>query len=263
VKVIVITGSTRGIGFGLADSFLELGCWVIVSGRTQGSVDVALSELGNKHNPDHLVGYPCDVTDPKQIQSLWDEAISRYGRVDIWINNAGIGHYQMDFWQHSVEEVETSVKTNVLGFMYGSRVALKGMMDQGFGALYNMEGKGSSGRKQEGLTLYGTTKAAVGYLGAGLAQEVVGTSIIVGALRPGMVMTELVTDQFKERPDEWERVKPIFNIVADKVETVTPWLARKILENEKNGSLISWTTSLKLTARFLMAPFRKRNVVDE
>ncbi len=59
---------------------------------------------------------------------------------------------------------------------------------------------------------------------------------------------------------KWERVKRIFNILSDRVETVTPWLARKILSNTKNGVTIAWLTKSKLLGRFLSAPFHKRSV---
>jgi NAD(P)-dependent dehydrogenase (short-subunit alcohol dehydrogenase family) len=63
------------------------------------------------------------------------------------------------------------VRTNVLGAMYGARVALRGMLEQGYGALYNLEGLGSSGNWMKGLTLYGSSKAALRYLTDAWARE--------------------------------------------------------------------------------------------
>ena len=164
MKFVLITGSTRGIGHGLADSFLALGCGVTISGRAQENVEKAVTQLRSKHQTDHVFGHACDVTQIEQVQALWDAAKTRFGQVDIWINNAGIGHAQTDFWNHSPEQIKAVVDTNVAGAMYGASVALRGMLDQGFGSLYNMEGLGSTGRKVAGLTLYGTTKAGLRYL---------------------------------------------------------------------------------------------------
>jgi hypothetical protein len=66
--------------------------------------------------------------------------------------------------------------------------------------------------------------------------------------------------QYAGRPQEWQRAKRIFNILADRVETVTPWLAHKILENERNGVRISYTSTARILGRFLSAPFKKRDL---
>jgi NAD(P)-dependent dehydrogenase (short-subunit alcohol dehydrogenase family) len=259
MKTIVITGSTRGIGYGLADSFLDLGSAVVTSGRTPETVEAAVARLSAKHDAERVFGHPCDVTDFEQVQALWDEARERYGRIDVWVNNAGISHPQTDFCDHPAERMRAVVSTNLIGTMYGSKVALQGMREQGSGAIYSLEGLGSDGRKVEGLAVYGTTKAALRYLNQSLARETSGTGVLVGALRPGMVLTDLVMQQYEGRPEELERVKPIFSIIADRVETVTPWLARRILANDRNGAVISWLPWWKLAGRFAMSSFRKRD----
>ncbi len=263
MKIVVITGSTRGIGYGLADSFLDLGCAVTISGRTQEAVDKAVAELSTKHAAERILGCPCDVTDFGQVLGLWDAARARFSKVDIWVNNAGLGHEQVSFWEIPTERLETVVKTNVLGTMYGSKVALLGMLEQGFGALYNVEGLGSGGPKVEGTSVYATSKAGLRYFDEMLAQELSNTPVIVGSLNPGMVVTGLVTSPYDGKPEEWERAKRIFNIIADRVETVTPWMAKQMLNNDKNGARISWTSSWKVGLRFLTSPFRKRDLFGE
>ena len=259
MKTVVITGSTRGIGFGLADSFLSLGCSVGVSGRTAGGVGQATAILSADHGHAHLYGCPCDVIDPDQVQALWDGAEAHFGRVDIWINNAGIGHAQDDFGQLSPELIRQVVETNLIGAMYGARVALNGMLAQGHGAIYNVEGLGSGGPKVRGLALYASTKAGLRYLTDALVAESKGTPVIVGALWPGMVTTRLLTQQYDGRPEEWDRAKPILSILANPVETVAPWLARRVLENGRHGARIKWSNPVKLAGRFLAAPFRRRD----
>ncbi|NLG98672.1 MAG: SDR family oxidoreductase [Chloroflexi bacterium] len=148
MKTIVITGSTRGIGYGLADAFLMHGERVVISGRKQETVDQALRQLSQKHGPERAAGFACDVTDYAQVQALWDSAAARFGTIDIWINNAGQSNILTPFWELDPAQMRDVVQTNILGMMYGSKVALRGMLQQGFGSLYNMEGFGSrSGRK--------------------------------------------------------------------------------------------------------------------
>ncbi len=71
-----------------------------------------------------------------------------------------------------------------------------------------------------------------------------------------------MTKQYQDRPEEWDQAKRIFNILADQVETVAPWLAEKILANRKSGTKITWLTRPKIISRFLMAGLRKRDLFD-
>ena len=265
MKRIVITGSTRGIGYGLADAFLALGCNVIVSGRSQSAVDAAVGALAAKHGAMHIYGYPCDVTDFGQVRALWDAAQSKFGGIDIWINNAGLGQPAMPIHELSPELMRGIVETNILGTIYGSRVALQGMVGQGGGQIYNMEGYGSDGsmRAEASLPVYGTSKYAIHYFNQALALEAKGTTVLVGWINPGMVATEMLTRQYAGKPEEWERVKKIFNLIAERVDVVAPWLAKRILANSKNGAKITYGSKLQLTLRFLLAPFVKRDVFGD
>jgi NAD(P)-dependent dehydrogenase (short-subunit alcohol dehydrogenase family) len=263
MKIVVITGSTSGIGFGLADAFLSLDCSVTISGRSQVKLEKAYKRLSKKHDAGRLFYYPCDVKYYDQVQALWDTVKNHFGNIHIWINNAGIGHPETDIRRYSPEMIKDVIDTNLLGAIYGSVVALEGMLKQGFGGIYNVEGLGSSGPIIRGLALYGTTKSALSYLTKSMAKETKNTPILVGALRPGMVATRLITKQYEGRPKEWERFKPIFNILSDRVETVTPWLAKKVLNNNKNGVNIVWLTKFKIFKRFITSPLKKRNIIDE
>lgn len=261
MKTIIITGSTKGIGFGLADNFLRLGHQVVISGRSRESVDLALQKLGGSHDPERVDGIPCDMRDDSQVKGLWNFGKERFGEIDIWVNNAGIGQSQTDFWDLEIELIKDLVDTNVIGAMYGAKVALEGFREQGRGAFYNMEGLGSDGRQVEGLTLYGTSKRALNYLTDSLASEVKGTDVIVGALSPGMVLTDFILSRYEGKdPSEWENARKIFNILADKAESVTPFLVDKILKNKKNGARISWLTAPKILWRFMTAGITKRNL---
>jgi NAD(P)-dependent dehydrogenase (short-subunit alcohol dehydrogenase family) len=260
MKHIVITGSTRGIGFGLADAFLGLGCSVTLNGRAQANVDEAAGKLKSRYEAGAIFGRACDVRDPEQVQALWTAAQEHYQRVDIWINNAGSSAPQMPAWKLEPGQAQAVVQTNLLGAIYGSLVAFNGMLAQGAGAIYNMEGMGSDGRKHDGLALYGTTKYGLHYFTECLAREAQGTPLIVGALRPGMVITDLILKQYDDRPEDWERAKRVFNIIADRVESVAPWMAAQVLANQKTGAVIQYLTRGKLLKRVLAGPFRKRDI---
>jgi len=260
MKHIIITGSTRGIGFGLAQAFLELGCTVTVSGRMQSSVDEAVGRLNEKHDRSHIDGCACDVRHLEQIRALWDRSIERFEKVDVWINNAGFSGSQAPVWKIPPDQALDIVQTNLLGVIYGSMVAIQGMLGQGFGGLYNMEGMGSDGRKHDGLSLYGTTKYGMHYFTECLVRETQGTPLVVGSLRPGMVITDMILKQYEGGSAEWERARRVFNLLADRVETVAPWLAAQILTNQRSGVCIRWLTKGKLVRRMLFSPFQKRDL---
>lgn len=263
MTVILITGGTRGIGFGLAKAFLELNCQVVICGRNQKSLDRVLAQLSGSHPSDTVLGLPCDVTNYVQVQQLWDRSVSQFGRVDIWVNNAGLSAPRRNFWELDAEEIRTVVSTNLIGVMYGSSVALRGMLTQGFGGIYQMMGLGSDGRRVDRLSVYGTTKSALHYFTESLVDETRNTPVLVGSLSPGMVVTEMLTDEAQDNPQEWKSTRRVFNILADRVETVTPWLAERILENKKHGARIRWLTPGKVLKRFALSPFRSRDLFSD
>jgi NAD(P)-dependent dehydrogenase (short-subunit alcohol dehydrogenase family) len=226
------------------------------------NLDKAYGILAAKYDKSRILAYLCDVSHYDQVEGLWNVARARYDHIDIWINNAGAGHPQTPVWSYSREMIDKVVAANVIGALYGLTVASKGMMQQGYGSIYNMEGLGSSGPVIKGLALYSATKSALASLTTAAAKEVEATSIIVGGLRPGMVATKLITAQYEGHPEEWKRAERIFNILSDRVETVAPWLADKILANKKNGVRIQWLSRSKVMRRFLESLFHKRSVFD-
>lgn len=264
-KSIVITGSTRGIGYGMAEAFLARGCQVMISGRSPKGVQHAVQAL-EAHYGQRVSGTACDVTDFAQVQALWQSARQQMGRVDIWINNAGRAHMLTPFWEFEPGIIQSIVETNITGSMYGARVALAGMRVQGGGSLYNMEGFGSRGRRtKNGLTAYGATKAAIAFLTDSLVAETRGSPVLVGSLSPGMVVTDLLLDQRGGDPADWERAKRAFNILAEHVEIIAPWLVERVLANEtarKHGIRIARLNGMKVMWRFLSAPLTRRKVID-
>jgi len=262
MKTIVITGSTRGIGLGMAHEFLTRGCNVVISGRSENSVQQAVERLSADHPAERIFGQSCDVSDFAQVQNLWNAAAARFGRVDIWINNAANNTpVQKPVWEQPVDALESVIATNMLGVIYGSKAALAGMIAQGGGHLYNMEGFGSGGEVTVGNAMYGTSKAGLRYLTTALIAETKNQPVKVSYLSPGMVTTDLLAQTVA--PGRETQAKRIFNILADKVETVTPWLVERILANDKSGARIAWLTKPQIMMRFLMAPFRKRDVVGD
>jgi NAD(P)-dependent dehydrogenase (short-subunit alcohol dehydrogenase family) len=255
MKIVVLAGSTRGIGNGLAREFLRRGCAVVLSGRSEEAVAKAMAPLAAEFGAERVAGVPCDVTAFDQVQALWNAAVEKFGWVDIWINNAGGSHRPDPIEAIEPEKIREVVTTNLLGAIYGAAVAMRGMRAQGGGAIYNLEGLGSDGRRMRGLGLYGTTKYALAYLTNSLADEAKGSGVIVGAIRPGMVMTDMITSQYAGREQDWRKMQPIFRVIAAEVDEVAPWVAGKVLANRRNGARINYGGILRMAGRMIKSVF--------
>ena len=262
MKNVVITGSTRGIGLSMAIEFLRAGCNTTLSGRGETVADTTTDELSPFKGKYTYV--QCNVQDKASLQNLWDASLKQWGGVDIWINNAGQNTPHMFSWETGETYTENTIKTNIIAMIYGSQIAATEMLEQGYGSIYSMEGLGSNNMIQLKTIIYGTTKCALTYFMKGLARELDGTGIIAGRLSPGMMLTDFITktpdgDQSEVISDE--RFRKLFNILADKPETVAKYLVPKMLSNTKNDVQFNWLTNRKAAWRFMTAGFRKDRII--
>jgi NAD(P)-dependent dehydrogenase (short-subunit alcohol dehydrogenase family) len=259
---VVITGSTKGIGLGMAHEFVRLGHNVVVSSRRAAAVEKAEQEL-NGVNDGHASGIAADVADIADVRALWEHAINRFGSVDIWINNAGVTNRKLNLDQIPDEQLVMVSQTNLLGLLNCCKVALGGMLQQGSGKIFNMEGFGSDGIIKPGMSAYGASKRALFYLTKALVSEYKDTPLIIGYMSPGIVVTDLLTKDLNDsESEEFKNRIGLFNIVADRVETVAPFLVQGALAASKSGAAIRWMSIWKLLGRFIQKPFVKRDVMS-
>jgi NAD(P)-dependent dehydrogenase (short-subunit alcohol dehydrogenase family) len=264
LKNIVVTGSTRGIGRGLASELLRRGHNVAISGRTQAAADAALAGLQPLASGGaRAIAVACDVSKGPDLQGLWNAAQQAFGRIDIWVNNAGVSHDRQRGGDLRAADIRNVQETNLLGMMLATQIALRGMNAQpGGGSIWNMEGFGSSGMNAPGMGLYGASKFALTYFNKALLAETKGSPVRICYLSPGIVVTDLLKRDMTSRdPKEEARNRRIYDILADRVETVTPWLAENILREHRAGDRVAWLTRGKAARRFFMSMFRKRQLM--
>ena len=261
-KRIVVTGSTKGIGNGLAREFLKRDCRVTISGRSSEVVNEVRDQLAETYGGSKVTGKACEITNAEQIQQLWEHASDCFGEVDVWINNAGVSVDRKPLWQQDTDKLVGLINTNLTGTILASKVANSNMLKQGHGQVWNTEGFGSDGSTQAGMAAYGASKRAIRYLQKALLKDTTETPIQVCTISPGIVVTDLLIGDYDLTSEEWHKSKRFFNILGDHVHTVTPWLADQILTTDKTATRVAWLTRRKAAARFLIAPFKKRDLFD-
>ncbi len=112
---VVITGSTRGIGLAFTIKFLELGDRVIISSRSKNLVD-RITQILQKKYPERIYGTVADVSKYEDVKKLADFAISKFGTIDIWMNNAGMAPTSLkEFHELNPEKIQATIDTNILG----------------------------------------------------------------------------------------------------------------------------------------------------
>ena len=174
---VVITGSTRGIGLGMAHEFLKRGHNVMISSRKANAVDNTVTDLLATYPSQSIAGSFVDVSNYDQVQQLWHESVKALETVDMWVNNAGTDTVNAMFDRLPPEDIAKTVNTNLLGVMNCNRVAIPGMNKQGGGWIFNMEGFGSDGRVLPKKGPYGATKIAVRYFTKSMVRECENTPV--------------------------------------------------------------------------------------
>jgi len=258
---VVITGSTRGIGLGMAREFLRRGHDVMISSRRPEAVADTVSGLADEFPGRLVAGQPCDVAEYAQVETLWEHSARALGRVDIWVNNAGRNGVQRPFFAIPPEDMIRTVDTNLVGLMMCSRVVIPRMYRQGGGRIFNMEGFGSNGMVRPTAGVYGTTKSALRYFTKAVSMELEDTPVRMGYLSPGMVLTDMMIPPPEQRTNRWRQTRKFLNVMADTVETVTPFLVEGMLNTDRNGAAVRWLTRRKIIWRQLAARFRRRDIL--
>ena len=192
--VAAITGASSGIGRALARGLVDRGAKVVLGARRADRLADLVAELGDAA---HAV--PMDVRSPADSRALVDAAVSRFGRLDGMVANAGIGRYG-GIEDHSDEQLQEMLDTNVAGTVWPIRAAVPHLKSQGSGDIVIVSSvAGLSGRANEAV--YAATKHAQMGLAEGLDRELHTEGIRVTAMCPGGVVTEFAMAEGAGRTD--------------------------------------------------------------
>ncbi|MEO3432836.1 SDR family NAD(P)-dependent oxidoreductase [Inquilinus sp. CAU 1745] len=166
-SVIVVLGASSGFGRGAALKLGRAGAKVVLAARR----DNLLSEIENdiRAAGGEAVAAHCDISDAKEVNAVARTAVERYGRIDVWINNVGVGALGL-FWDIPVEDQARVIDVNFKGLMFGAHAALLQFRKQGHGVLVNT-GSIDSEVPLAYQTTYAATKAAVLSMSRSLNEE--------------------------------------------------------------------------------------------
>lgn len=229
-KITVITGGSKGFGKGLAKAFADKGAKVIIVSPDEE----ALSETAHELNIDSFV---CDVTSFEAVQSLVSYVMKKHGRIDAWINNAGVQIAPSNVEDVDIAKLHNLFDINFFGYFYGCKAVLPFMRDQNEGIIVNINSTaGLSGKP--GLSAYVSSKFAVKGLTQSLREEVKNTNIKVYGIHPGGMQTEIYKEKYPADFDEYMSVDYAIQKVLDNFEAEEPELDLVIRRPDKGTNIL-------------------------
>lgn len=183
-KVVVITGGSRGLGRSMAELFIKEGATVVISSRDKDELKVTAKEIG---------AFPVrsDVTKEKDIQKLVDKTIKKFGRIDVWINNAGIFITRDLLENFESEKVKDLLLVNTFGTFLGCKFALKQMKTQKEQSIILNIISTSALDARPQSSMYSASKWAVAGLTKAIQMENADSNIKVLSVYPGGMKTKL------------------------------------------------------------------------
>jgi len=257
-KVAVITGSSRGLGFAIAETYARAGAKVVIASRSAGSVNDAVKKL--QENGAQATGQACDVGDLSQVEALAEHAIRTFGRIDIWVNNAGLSAPYGPTAHVPSDDFLSVVNTNIIGTYNGSVVAMRHFLAQKSGKLINLLGRGDRGAVSM-QNAYSSSKVWVRNFTQALAKEYEGRGVDIFAFNPGLVRTEMISNVeavsgYENQLNPLRYVAMLWGNEADVPAERALWLASSETDG-RNGLIVSVLTRQMMLSRLIALPFQK------
>ncbi len=183
-KVAIVTGSSRGIGKGIAMMLAEEGCRVVICGRTKQDLDAATAEIQTAGG--EVLPVLADVTDPQAIHDLVKQTLSHYGTIDILVNNIG-GNRRNLFEDTTDNDWQEIIDINLMAHVRMSKQVVPIMKAQAKGSIIFISS--IFGRELGGptLSIYNTTKSAIISLAKVMASELAPHGVRVNSIAPGSI----------------------------------------------------------------------------
>lgn len=265
-KVAVITGSSRGLGYAIAETYAREGAAVVLSARSEQQLKANVAALTGKGS--RAAGFACDVGDLSAVRALAAEAVKTFGKIDIWVNNAGMAGVYGPTAAIPVERYERVVRTNVYGTYYGSITALEHFLPQRSGKLINLLGRGDD-KPVPLQNAYAPSKAWVRSFTLALAKEYRDSGVGIFAFNPGLVDTDMLR-KLEAAPGYEGKLKPLSTVIQlwanepDVPAAKALWLASAATDGQTGLAVSILTRRLIVTGalRYLFNKLTRRPLRD-
>jgi NAD(P)-dependent dehydrogenase (short-subunit alcohol dehydrogenase family) len=206
-KTWFVTGATRGIGAEIVKSALNAGDRVVATGRDHRKIEQTF-RMGS----DRLLALPLDVTKTDQVTAAVENAVNKFGSIDVLVNNAGYGQLGV-FEESKPEQIRAQFETNVFGLMAVTRAVIPIMRKQRSGRVFNISSVAGL-RGIFGATAYNASKFAVEGFSQALAQELSPFGVRVTVISPGFIRTDFL-DQSSVKYSEGQSISDYTKLLAD------------------------------------------------
>ena len=195
----IVTGSTRGIGKETALLLLKNGLNVVISSKSQPSVDNVIQEILDKFpsKKENILGLKCDVSKYSDVKSLVEVSVKTFGRIDVLVNNAGIVYYK-SIMNTTEEEWDKTIDTNLKGTFLFTKEVLPYMIENKFGGIIINVSSGAGKSGFSNLSSYCASKFGMIGLTESVAKEIIDNNIKVMAICPGGVYTDMIKDMVND-----------------------------------------------------------------
>lgn len=197
-QVIVITGASRGFGKALAKAFAGEGARVVISSNKAEELQRTAAELG-------VTPIAADVRVFEEVSALADSVQAQFGRIDMWVNNAGIQIAPSLLNDVKVEKLQNLLAVNFFGCFYGCMAALKIMRQQACGVILNVNSTAGLNGKPE-LSAYSASKFAVKGMSEVIREELKGTALKLYEIFPGGMQTDIYHEKVPKDFDSYMSV---------------------------------------------------------
>jgi NAD(P)-dependent dehydrogenase (short-subunit alcohol dehydrogenase family) len=196
-QVALITGGSRGIGFGIAKAFRAAGAHVVIAARKPEGLTEARAELLRSKGDGDVLDVVANAGEPDQAQRCVTDTMVHFGRIDILVNNAATNPYMGDLLDLDLPRAEKTVRVNQYGMIAWSRCAWRAWMSEHGGVIINIASVGGMIVDPQ-IGYYNATKAAMLLMTRQLAYEL-GPKVRVNAIAPGVIKTELARAVWEAR----------------------------------------------------------------
>jgi dehydrogenase/reductase SDR family member 4 len=186
-KVALITGASKGIGFGIAEIFAAAGAKVVISSRKQEALDEMASLLNSKGY--EVTGIACNVGNMEDLPLLVEKAVEKYGTIDILVNNAATNPVFGPVHETSLEAFDKIMNVNVKASFELSRLCFPYLRKSSGASVINISSIGGIS-PEHGLGIYSVSKAALISLTKVFAKEWGDANIRVNVICPGLIQTK-------------------------------------------------------------------------